>query len=363
MNLVKQITDQLTGGALAQLSSLLGTDEETTERATTAVVPSLLSVLGRMASTDDGARKLTNTLGGLDTSMLGNITQALGGNASSFLGKGTSLLGSLFGDGLTSSLASTLSRFTGLSSGLTKTLLGYLMPIVLGKVATQWKNQGGTPQALKSLFADQRENIANAVPAGFSLADLPDVVEARTPTYATSRKGDIQPTTSSSPMRWLLPLAAALLGGFFLWQFLARPREAQVADRNMATTTEPSTVRKPVVPDAVDVPDLAVVRDDVSDLFKSLDTAFTDIRDPASAEKAMPALNDLNAKIDAINRVYSQLPEASRTTLRPVIEEQIKLATEKANAASSIEGIGANIRTLIQEIIDKLKKWISVDNT
>jgi hypothetical protein len=70
MNLVKQIMDQLSGGALGQLSSLLGTDEETTERATTAVVPSLLSVLGRMASTDDGARNLSSTLGGFDTSML-----------------------------------------------------------------------------------------------------------------------------------------------------------------------------------------------------------------------------------------------------------------------------------------------------
>jgi hypothetical protein len=315
-----------------------------------------------MASTDDGARKLSSTLGGLDTSMLGNMTQALSGNASSFLGKGTSLLGSLFGDGITSALASTLSRFTGLNSGLTRTLLGYLTPIVLGKVANQWKNQGGTPQALKSLFADQRENIADAVPAGFSLTDIPEIGEFRTPTYATPRKADIKPVTTGSPMLWLLPLAIALLGGFFLWQYLSRTREAQVADRNVASTTEQTTVMKPVVPDAVDAADLAVVRDDIGGLFKSLDTALSDIRDPASAQQAMPALKDLNAKIDAMNQVYSRLPEAGRTTLRPVLEEQVKITTEKANAASSMEGIGAEIKALLQEIIGKLKKLISADN-
>jgi hypothetical protein len=361
MNLVKQIFDQLPSGALGQLSSLLGTDEETTERATAAVVPSFLSVLGRMASSEDGARKLTNTLGSFDTSSLGNVTQALSGNASSFLGKGTNLLGSLLGDSMTSALASTHSRFTGMSSGLTKTLLGYLAPIVLGKVANQWRSQGGTAQALKSLFADQRENIANAVPAGFSLADIPDVQETRTPTYAASQKADIKPVIAGSSALWLLPLALALLGGFFLWQFLSRSRDAQVADRKVATTSEKVTVMKPVVPNAVDVPELSVVRGDLGGLFKSLDTTLTDIRDPASAQRAMPALKDLNAKIDTINHVYSRLPESSRTTLRPVIKEQVKIATEKASAVNSIEGIGTDIKSLLQEIIGKLRRWISAD--
>ncbi len=55
MNLVKQIMDQLSGSALGQLGSLLGTNAETTERATSAAVPALLSALAGMASHDDGA--------------------------------------------------------------------------------------------------------------------------------------------------------------------------------------------------------------------------------------------------------------------------------------------------------------------
>jgi hypothetical protein len=359
MNLVKKIMDQLTGGAIDQLGSLLGTNAETTERAATAAVPSLLSALSGMMSSDDGARKVTSALGGLDTSGLGNIAQMLGGNSSSVLSKGTSLLGSLFGDSMISALASTLSRITGLNSGIVKTLLAYLTPLVLGNVANQWKNQGGTSHALRSLFAEQRENIENAIPAGFSLADIPDASDIRKPAHAPSYTRTPEPVAAAAPLRWLLPLAALLLGGFFLWQFLSRPRANEAVAEKVEAARDNVTARKPVPPDTIDVPSLANVRDDLGGMFKSLDTTFTDIRDAASAERAAPALRDMDAKIDAMHQLLSRLPESNRATLRPVIEEQVTIATEKANAASSVEGIGADIKALIQGIIAKLAKWIS----
>ena len=377
MNLVKQILDQFSGSALGQLGSLLGTDAETTERAATAAVPSLLSALSGLASTDDGARKLSNTLESLDTGGLGNIAQMLGGNSSSVLSKGNSLLGSLFGDSMIASLASALARFCGFNSGIVKNLLAYLMPFVLGKVANQWKNQGGTPHALKSLFADQRENIADAVPAGFSLADIPGAGEVKKAAYNTVRKATPEPVATSSPAMWLIPLAIALLGGYFLWQFLSRPGADQVADNRVRTTaddvqdnrrhtarTTADEVRamKPVVPDGIDIPSITGVRDELGGMFKSLDTTFTDIRDAASAERAMPALRELNTKIDSMNQTLSRLPEAGRATLRPVIEEQVNAVAEKARAASAIEGIGAEIKALIQEILTKLTRWISPEN-
>jgi hypothetical protein len=334
-----------------------------------------------MASNDDGAKKLTNALGALDTNAFGNITQMLGGNTSSLLGKGTSLLGSLFGDSMVSGLASTLGRITGVSSGITKNLLGYLMPLVLGKVASQWKSQGGTPHALKSLFADQREHIEAAIPAGFSLADIPSTDEVRAHAYSTPRTRDREPVAASSPAKWLLPLGLALLAGLFLWQFVLRPRAddrvdqaardatnaaertatavERTAARTANTAADQVTAMKPVMPDGIDIPNVSVVRDDLTGLFKSMDTSFADIRDAASAERALPALRDLNTKVDAMTQVFSRLPEASRTALRPALEEQVRIATEKANEVNSIEGIGANIKALIQEIINKITRWIS----
>jgi hypothetical protein len=359
MNLVKHIMDQLSGGALGQLGTLLGTDEETTERAATAAVPSILAALAGMTSNDDGLRKLTSALGGLDTSGLGNITQLLSNNASSVLNNGTSLLGSLFGDSMVSGLTSTLSRLTGINAGLVRTVLAYLMPLVLGKVATQWKNQGGTGPALKSLFADQRDNIANAVPAGFSLDDLPSVGEVRKPAYTAARKMDREPVAAGSAMRWILPVALALVGGYLLWQFFPRPGANQAAAERVSPTAAEVQTMKPVLPAGIDVPSLAHVRDDVGGLFTSLDMVLSEIRDAASAERAMPALRELNTKIDSFNQTFSQLHESAKTALRPEIEQRIKVAVEKANAVSSVEGVGAEIKALIREIISKITRWIS----
>jgi hypothetical protein len=63
-----------------------------------------------------------------------------------------------------------------------------------------------------------------------------------------------------------------------------------------------------------------------------------------------------------MSQVFSRLPEASAAALRPVIEDQVNAATEKAEAVSSTEGIGAEVRALIQEIVAKITKWLSPIN-
>ncbi len=311
--------------------------------------------------------KLTSALGSLDTSGLGNIAQMLGGGSSSVLSKGTSLLGSLFGDSMVSGLASTLGRVAGVNSGIAKSLLGYLMPLVLGKVATQWKNEGGTAHALKSLFAGQRDNIEAAVPAGFSLADIPEASDFRKPAYGTARNKVTEPVTAKSPAAWLIPAALALLGGFFLWHFLSGPKANQVAAEKSAApvrdlTSHEVTAMKPVLPDSIDVPNLDSVRGNLGNLFKSLNTSLADVKDAASAERALPALEELNTKIDSASQILARLPAASTRALRPLIEQQLKDTTEKAKALSSIDGISARFKTLLQQIVDKVTKWISADN-
>ncbi len=362
MNIVKQVMDELSGDLMGQLGSLLGTNAEKTERATAAAVPSLLSALARMMSNNDGAKKLTNVLGGPDNGGLDNIAQVLRGDASSLLNKGTTMLGSLLDDSMASGIANAVSRFAGLNAGVVRSLLAYLLPLVLGKVAAQWKSQGGTSQALTNLFADQRNQIASAVPAGFSLADIAGLTDARKAASSAGRSVKAQPVAARSFASWLLPLALVLLVGFLLWQFLLRPRVDQAAVETTAESVDEVITMKPVLPEATDVPGLARVSEDLGGLLRSLDTALFEIRDAASAERAMPALSDLNTKIDAMNQILSRLPEASRMALRPLIEDQVKVASEKAKAASSIEAIGAEIKALIQEIVTKITTWISPEN-
>ena len=218
------------------------------------------------------------------------------------------MLGSLFGDSMVSGIANAISRFTGLNAAVVKSLLAFLSPLVLGKVAAQWKTQGGTNQALKSLFADQRENITNAVPAGFSLADIPGLTGTKEPAYTTRRTAEIEPARRAIA-RELVSAAGTRPARLdsFCGNFCRDPRADQAAVKKPAETVDKAVAMKPASPEVIDVPDLARVRDDLGGLFKSLDTGFSDIRDAASAERAMPALKDLNGKIDAMNLILSRL--------------------------------------------------------
>ena len=172
MNLIKLIEDQLSGDLLDKLSSVLGTDPDTTGRAASAAVPTLLAGLANLASSDDGVRKLSGTLNNLDSSGFGNIGQLLSGDSSSLLSKGTSLVASLFGDNMFSNISGAVARFAGLDTGISRKLIAFLAPLVLGKVASQWKSQGGTPHALTSMLAEQKRYIPDSMPAGYSLDDV-----------------------------------------------------------------------------------------------------------------------------------------------------------------------------------------------
>jgi len=301
MDLTKAILDQLTGSALGKLSSLLGTDDKTAGSAVSAAVPSLLASLAGMAAQESGVKKLTGVLSGWDTSASDDFGRILGGNTSSLLEKGTGLLSSLFGDKLTVGLVDAIARFAGVKSGIARSLLAYLLPMVLGKVASLWKSQGSNVAALTTLFADQKKNIAAAVPAGFSLSGIPGLSAVgdayRFTDDAASYKGG-KPAVSTtcgpsscatcSPMCWLLTLALLLGGVYLLWNLMQPKPAAVIEEEEVEVLDVPETV-KPAVPDvAVALPDLAdlgPLTNDVTGYFTSMQTVLNGIKDAASARR------------------------------------------------------------------------------
>ena len=368
MNLVKVITDQLSGETLGKLSGLLGTDSETVGTAASAAVPALLSGLSGLASNADGAKKLTSVLGGLDASSIGNFANMLGGNTSSMLQNGGGLLGSLFGDGMISTAANAISRFSGLNAGAAKTLLSYLMPLVLGKVVGQWKTQGGTPAALTSLFAEQKRNISDAVPAGFSLGEIPGVGVAReavrTASDTARRTAETAGRAAPSMASWLLPLAAVLVVGFLLWYFLKpRPATVPAVAQKTATEGERVTAMKPALPDMPSMPNASQLSGDLTGLFKSVTETFAGIKDAASAEAAAPKLEELSAKIDAMKKALGTLPEAGRTTLQRVIDDQLSPIKEQAQRTLNVPGLSDRVKAIISQVLQKLEDWHLVERT
>jgi hypothetical protein len=305
-----------------------------------------------MASREDGARRLIGTLGNMDPSQFGDFAQLLGGDTSGLMKQGTNLLSSLFGEDRIAGLASAIGNYAGLSSTATKSLLAYLLPLVVAKVAQFWKAKGGTPLALTSLFAEQRENIAEAVPAGFSLSSVPGFGDAVPAAAASARRAT--ETAGRSVASWAVPLALVLLAGFFIWQMMQdRAGMEQAADQGAAS--DETTVMKPVVPDATAMPAMTQVRDELTGVFDSLNKTLTGIRDAASAEAAAPELEALNQKLDALGGTFEALPETGRNTLQQFIADQLGALKTKVMDTLAITGLSDRVRTLINEIVRKLE--------
>ncbi len=269
------------------------------------------------------------------------------------------MLGSLFNNNLTSGLANAVSRFSGLNASTVKSLLAYLSPLVLGKVASYWKTLGGGAQGLQDMFAEQRENIAHAMPTGFSLSDIPEASPVAAPAgraYASERRDGREPVGAGSSMNWLLPAAMALLAGFLLWQFM-RPRGDQTASAP-ATAPEKVVAMKPSLPAVSDEAAAATrAADDLSGVFASLEKALSGVDDPASAEKALPELTKINASVDGLTQALSHLPESTIATLRSKMEPAAKAVVERAYAVGEIAGIDNRVKDVLQDIILKIVRW------
>ncbi|MBA3482412.1 MAG: DUF937 domain-containing protein [Pirellulales bacterium] len=362
MNLVKDIVDRCSGDMLNQIGAKIGVDQDAAGDAVKAAVPAMLGGLASIASREDGAREITSAISSLGSSSMNDMAGMLRGDVDTLADRGSGLLSSLFGDGMIASLAGALGKYAGLTSGSIKSLLAMLAPMVLGKVASAWKAKGGTPQALTNLFAEQRHNIAEAMPAGFSLADAPDwsTAQRTAPSMATATADRYAHPDKPSAARWAVPLALGAIACLLLWSFL-RPRDdaGAVADRPADQAQQEVTAMKPLAPAAPAATDVARINDELRDIFATAGKAFADMKDAASAEVARPQLEALNARIDGMQKTLAALPATSTESLRATADRS--LAELEVQGAKTLEtpGLSPELKTLIDGILQKLATLFS----
>jgi hypothetical protein len=358
MNLVDLVKDQLGSNVLTRLAETLGTSPDNTRTAVNAAVPTLLTALGSMASTRDGARDLAAAVGSVDDRVLDNLPQSLssGGRSGVNLGDmGTKLLGSLLGGNTLSSLASALGRFTGQGGGSVSSLLSLLAPIVLGVLKNR-TGAGTDATSLASLFEGQRQNIVQAMPRGLSdqLASVPGMSGAAAwarntagAAYQTGRAAmsDASSTArdavaaGSSALRWVLPVLAVLIVGGLLWWWGTR------------STTQPVV---PATPPAAVTDQVARVTGQVTDFFRTATDTFTGVKDAASAEAAAPKLRELSTRLDTMRVAMNQLPADARAKLVALIKDLGAKLMPTIEAAMAIPTVGDTLKPYVDDLRSKL---------
>ena len=382
MNISDLIMSQLTSpDVLSKLGGLIGANESQTKTATSAAVPALLNVFGKMSQTNSGADQLAKAMGGLDLGMLGNLAGLLGGGQAQGLGSlGGNLLTSLLGGGnMMSSLVGTLASFAGMQPGIMKTLVTYLAPIVLGMVAKQFT---GKPDAagVARLFSEQSGNIRNALPRGLSLADFDAVsgrgsetVRSGSHSQETVRHGghSREPQPAGGLPGWLLPLLAlgALAAGWYLWN-QNRPKDVVVAqgERKVGPVNERVTevierqgrqVTDTVVDSfSIDPKFLEAVRvgKNATELFGGLTSVLKGVTNEDTARLAVPELEKLAPMLTSLEAEAGRLPAAEKPVFTDFIGKNLGLLSKVIDTAMAIPGVKDLLGPVVGPMVDTLTK-------
>jgi hypothetical protein len=350
----------LTPDMTSRIAGALGLDRSNTQTAVGAAVPALLAALGSVAAKPAGAQSLADAVkqqsGALDS--FGSI---IGGSGqSSFVERGSQMLASLLGGQDQSALAGAVGKVAGLGQSASGSLLGMLAPVVMGVIARLQGGRGIDAGSISGLLSSQRDNIAAALPSGVgNLLGGTGLLDslggaARTATamggdaaraaasaaYAVGDSGQRAASAAASAFpRWLYWLIPAAIVVLLLYLF-ARPTEHVV--QQGVTAVQSLTVG------GVDL------GKQVTDSIGSLRTTLGGITDSASAQAALPKLQDVTAQIDKVTGMVGQLSAEQRKVLAGLAGPLMPALNQLFDKVLAIPGVADVLKPTIDTLKGKL---------
>ena len=364
-NLISLVSQFLTLDMIGRIATALGLDRNKVQAAISGAVPALLAAFNNTATQPGGAQKLADAAK-QQGSTLENFASVLAtGGQSSLLEKGTQMISSLVGSQNQNALTDAIGRFTGLGQSASGSLLGMLAPIVMGTIA---KHQGATgsldANGIVHLFASQKDNIADALPSGLSsllsgtglLNSLGDA--ARTATAAGSeamreasatrlvdaarQRGAGSASAPSNWLYWLLPLAAAAA---LLIYFAVRPTQ-EVAQQGV-------TQAQNAAPQGVDI------GKQITNNIAGLRTTLDGVTDVASAQAALPKVQEVAVQIDKTGGEVGQLSADQRKLVAGLVNPMMPAFTQLCDKVLAIPGVAEVLKPSIDAVKAKLTTLVA----
>lgn len=166
LNLLDLVKDQVTGQLAKSAAGFLGESESGVTKALGGIFPSILGSVISKGANESGAKGLLDMIGGVDSSLLGNIGGLLGGGKSdALMSVGSSLLSGLLGNKLGGAV-DLISKVSGLKSGSTMNLFKMAAPLLMGLIGKQVSKNNLGVSGLMSLLSNQKSHVEKALPAG-----------------------------------------------------------------------------------------------------------------------------------------------------------------------------------------------------
>jgi hypothetical protein len=349
-NLVSDIAEAVGPTIVARVASALGLGESSTQKAINAAVPGLLAALISLVSKPAGVNKLNDVVAKQEPGLLSSLANVIGGSGQkAFIDKGSNTLNSLLGGSVASALTNALGHYAGIGEGGSKSLLGLLGPAVLGILGQEQRDRGLDASGLARLLTSQKDNVAAALPSGFSKylgdAGILDDVTTKTTKFAS------RATDQSSIWPWLLGALALLVLGGLLWRLLS-PHPQEVVE------TKPSQIEVPYADLLAKLQGVKVGDVDVAELAKSaitgLSSSLEGIKDESTAQAAMPELTKADSQFDQLRGLLSQLPPEARKTLADLVAAVRPSLDQLIDKALAMPGVGTIIKPAVDAIRSKL---------
>jgi hypothetical protein len=234
-----------------------------------------------------------------------------------------------------------------------------LAPVVMGTIAQQQGTRSLDASGVVSLLTDQKDHIVRALPSGFGsllgntglLGSIGDMARTATAvgdqTVATSAAHAVTDAgqraaggAASAAPNWLYWLIPALALAGFLFFYVARPME-QVVQQGVTSAQ------------SVTVGGLDIGKQ-VSDNATGLRTTLTGITDVASAQAALPKLQDLSVQIDKVGRMIASLSVEQRRVVSGLVNPIMPTLDQLFDKLLAIPGIAEVLRPTINTLKEQL---------
>ncbi len=355
MNLVSTIMSLLGPAIINRIAGSLGLNQGLAGKAITAAIPAILAGLSGAASRSGGASTLSNVLAKQDPGLLGNLGNIIGGaGQQSMIDSGTGMLSSLLGGSSTNVLSSAIGKFAGIDSKASGSLLGMLAPVVMGQLAQTQRASGLDANGVANLLSNQKDNIAAAMPAGFS-----DLLKGSG--LLDSVAGSLKPSAPVMPAvpapsgggigKWLLPLILALAAAYILSSYGCSRHEA-TAPAETPAATAPATPAPAATAPAATAADLTGI---ATKALGALTSTLGSVKDEATAKAAVPAIEDAGKQIDGLKLAAAALTGDARKPIASLVAGALPALTQTVEKAVGIPGVGAILNPVLQPIVANLE--------
>jgi Bacterial protein of unknown function (DUF937) len=284
---------------------------------------------------------------------LSSLANVIGGSGQkALIDQGASVLTTLLGGKMLSGLTSAVGQYAGIGEGGSKSLMGLLGPVVLGVLGHEQRDRGLDASGLASLLTSQKDTVQAALPSGFSkylsqAGILDDVTGAAT--RAASRAPE---RSAPSLWPWLLGALALIAIGFIAWRLLS-PSHHEIAEAPSPQIEAPSYASaldklKGVKVGDVDIGELATTA------VNSVSSSLQDVRDEATAQAALPKLNEAGSQFDQLTGLLGQMSPETRKAVAETFAAIRAPLDQLLDKALAIPGVGAVIKPTVDAIRAKL---------